>query len=150
MCACAERRHHQHKAWALEARASPSQGTETQPRVPLNSPEIQVKSFHGAHPPRFHCALFVCAALAGSNDTGRLQYLRIGLHHLSVSADKMSPLGTESTQCCSRHTDVKYCLEVILHIGFGVVGISNGRLATADAFADLRNVLRVSSILVRY
>lgn len=60
----------------------------------------------------------------------------------------MSPLGTESTQCCSRHANVKYCLEVILHIGFGVVGISNGRLATADAFADRRNVLQVSLILV--
>lgn len=46
----------------------------------------------------------------------RLQHLRIGLHELSVSAGEMSPLGTAETKCCSRRTDVKYCLEVILNI----------------------------------
>lgn len=30
----------------------------------------------------------------------------------------MSPLGTEETKCCSHCTDVKYYLEVILHIIF--------------------------------
>lgn len=73
----------------------------------------------------FPCGLGVCVR-------GRLQYLRIGLHELFVSTDKMSSLGTEETPCCSHHTDVKYNFEVIPHICFREVELLNGWCSTSD------------------
>lgn len=79
---------------------------------------------------------------------GRLHYLRIGLHEPSVIADKMSPLGTEETQCCSHHSDVKYHLEVILHVCFREAGSpKTWRCRTPDSFLEIAGMCCGVSLL---
>lgn len=91
-----------------------------------------------------------CVSVCQVMTQGWQQHLRIGLHELSVSAHKMSPLRTEETKCCSHHIHVKYYLRVILHFCFREHGVPNGWFLTPDTFWKSQECFAKSACLACY
>lgn len=92
----------------------------------------------------------VCVSVCQEMTQGWQQHSRIGLHELSVSAHKMSPLGTEETKCCSHRIHVKYYLRVILHFCFREHGVLNGWFLTPDTLRKSQERFAKSACLTRY